>query len=439
MAKKVLEFKLEYGEEEITPYGGLGLYGEMFKAIGVDKEIERTFPEPGSGKGFKAKEYITPLILMFIGGGRYIEDIRKIEADRGLRKICKLKRIPTGDAVGDWLRRESWKKVESLKIINDNLVKRIIKRAKEEGLTLDIDAMEIEADKYYAERTYTGVKGYMPLLGFIPELDLCIGHEFRAGNEAPQTRNYEFTKEQIEKVEETGNSIVRFRSDSAAYQAELMNYLNREGKKYTITADQDVAVKEMISRIREDKWQKVKRRDGLESDREYTEIIHTMEKGNHAFRLVVQRWLNPQQDLFEKSQEYYYHVIATNYLEEEKNGQEVIWWHNGRSDSENYNKELKNGFNLDYMPCGEQEANAVWFGIGILAYNLFIASKIYLFPEGWLKKTISTVRWQFIQMAGRLIRTARRLILRVCGIPKEIYELYQKARERCSDLALEYI
>jgi hypothetical protein len=138
--------------------------------------------------------------------------------------------------------------------------------------------------------------------------------------------------------------------------------------------------------------------------------------------------------LFEKVEEYCYHVIATNYLEDEKDGQEVIWWHNGRSDSENYNRELKNGFNLDYLPCGELEANAVWFGIAMLAYNLFIASKIYLLPEGWLKKTISMVRWQLIQIAGKIIHRARQIILRICSIPIETYEIYRKARELCWEL-----
>ena len=74
MTKNVLNFKLEFSEEEITPYAGLGIYGEMYKGIGLDKEVERIFPEPGSGNGIKANEYIEPLVMMFIGGGKYIED-----------------------------------------------------------------------------------------------------------------------------------------------------------------------------------------------------------------------------------------------------------------------------------------------------------------------------------------------------------------------------
>lgn len=120
MTKKVLNFKLEFGEEEITPYAGLALYGEMYKAIGLDKEINNLFPKPGSGAGFSANTYIQPLVLMFIGGGKYIEDIRKIEVDKGLRRICEMNKIPSGDAIGDWLRRNSNKKIEIMKEVNDN-------------------------------------------------------------------------------------------------------------------------------------------------------------------------------------------------------------------------------------------------------------------------------------------------------------------------------
>ena len=89
MTKSALNFKLEYGKEEITPYAGLGLYGEMYRALGLDKEINGTMPKPGSGKGFKSDEYVKPLVLMFLGGGKYIEDIRKIQADKGLKEIEK--------------------------------------------------------------------------------------------------------------------------------------------------------------------------------------------------------------------------------------------------------------------------------------------------------------------------------------------------------------
>ncbi len=41
---------------------------------------------------------------MLNGGGRSLKDTRQIKVDEGLREILPLKRIPSSDAFGDWLR-----------------------------------------------------------------------------------------------------------------------------------------------------------------------------------------------------------------------------------------------------------------------------------------------------------------------------------------------
>ena len=427
--------QLEFSDEErVTPYVGLGLYGELYKSIGIDKAVNNSMLKPGSGSGYEANTYVYPLAMMFLGGGKYIEDIRKIKADKGLQEIMKLKVVPSGDAIGDWLRRESFSKVKALQGINDRIVCSLLKKSGDE-LTLDIDATGIEADKREAEYTYKGHKGYMPMLGFIAEVGCCAGYEFREGNDSPGARNYEFTKEICEKLEKNGKKIKYFRSDSAAYQAKVINYAEKKGIKYTITADKDIAIKREIRRICEENWKKVCDKDGINTGREYAEFIHSMNASDQSFRVVVQRWTNPQRDLFENEEEYCYHGIATNFMVEERSSQEVIWFHNARSNAENYNKEVKLGFNLEYMPSGDFGGNSVWFGLGILAYNLFIASKVFLFPKSWHSKTISTVRWQFIQMAGRVIKHARRLIVRVSGIMRETFELYLQARRLCREMS----
>ncbi len=437
MAKKVFEFKLKMEENEmITPYAGLGVFGGMWRSLGLDKEVDIEFPQPGSGAGFSANTYISPVVMMLLGGGRVIEDIRKIKADKGLQKICNMKRVPSADAIGDWLRRESREKAKSLDKINNNMTVRILRKAKEAEFTLDIDATEIEAYKREAEWTYNGVKGYMPMLGFIPELGWCCGYEFREGNISPADRNKEFTGKIIKRVKTSGKRISRVRSDSAAYQSGLMNDLNGENIKYAITVDKDESIKKAIRRIKESEWIPLEDKDGIRTDREYTEIIHSMNKSDHSFRVIMMRWKNPELDLFKKTEEYCYHGIATNYLEEDKDSRGVILWHNERGNSENYNKELKLGFGMDYMPCGEYGANAVWFGIGVLAYNLFMASKMYLFPHGWLKKTIRTIRWQFIEVSGKIVKHAKTLVLKLCSTLRETYEIYKRAMRTCNELQL---
>ncbi|MBI3601148.1 MAG: hypothetical protein HY097_11000 [Nitrospinae bacterium] len=97
--------------------------------------------------------------------------------------------------------------------------------------------------------------------------------------------------------------------------AELINTLEEDGVKWTITADQDSAVQLAIAMIPEDKWYEPVKGCGYE----VAETIHTMNKTKEAFRLVMKREIRKQGELFKgKNGQYFHHVIGTNWLEEEK-------------------------------------------------------------------------------------------------------------------------
>ena len=63
----------------------------------------------------------------------------------------------------------------------------------------------------------------------------------------------------------------------------------------------------------------------------------------------------------------------------------MVSWHNQRGQAENYIKELLSGFGMEWMPCGETYANAVFFRIGVLAYNLFLAMKLLALPPSFFE------------------------------------------------------
>lgn len=64
---------------------------------------------------------------------------------------------------------------------------------------------------------------------------------------------------------------------------------------------------------------------------EIAETVHTMNETHQAFRLILKRWVLPQRDLFEASeQKYGYHGVASNWPSEEKSSEEVLVWHNQR-------------------------------------------------------------------------------------------------------------
>jgi hypothetical protein len=75
---------------------------------------------------------------------------------------------------------------------------------------------------------------------------------------------------------------------------------------------------------------------------EIAETVDSVNQTKQAFRLVIKREVRRQGVLFEKGGKYFYHAVATNWLEEEKDGWEGLEWYNKRGQAENFSKDIKN-------------------------------------------------------------------------------------------------
>lgn len=402
------EFQLKITSDCITSKSGLILFVQLAKQIGLIDLINLYFPEPCSNRGIKAYDYVISIILMLIGGGKYLEDIREIKRDTGMQKLCGIKRVPSADAIAKWLRqKENAKRIKKLiEFVNAE----IIKRSEIKEYTLDVDATLIETEKNEAEMTYKGFRGNSVLLSFLAELDLCIYDEYREGNVHAGSKVLEQIKYAYEFLKKLNKKIKYFRSDSAAYNSEIINYLNEKGIKWTITADLDSSIKSSIKSIDNTEWKPLYDKYGVLTEREYAVTVHCMNESKEAFSLIVQKFEEKQGSLFEEYR-YRYYVIATN--DYDKDPQEIIHFHNQRGNSENYNKELKTGYGLEYVPTQDIKANEIFFKLGILSYTLTCALKRLVLGGEWIKKTIATLRWEIIFIAGKIVYHGRQLFLKI--------------------------
>lgn len=390
----VLSFKLESTRDMITSHAGLALLGEFAFALGLPRFLDEQIPKPGSGSGYRAAEHVMPLILMLNGGGRSLEDVRQITSDHGLRELLTMRRVPSSDAIGDWLRRSGVNGgLGGLAAVNRELLRQGLFADEVTDYTLDMDATGIEAEKKSAWMTYKGYRGYMPMVGHIAENGLIVGDEFRHGNEAPSHRNLAFLK-YCESQLPAGKRIVALRADSAAYQAEVMDYCHAQGIEYAIGADLDSAVLAQIACLDGEAWRTYQ-------NGHLAETVHCMNRSRHAFRLVVIR--RPSQaDLFDEGEgPVRYKVIATN---RSGTAEEILQWYNQRGQhSENRIKELKIGFGMERMPCGQFEANAVFFRIGVLAYNVGRLFVLKTLDVSWHHHQVQTLRWKLYETAGKIV------------------------------------
>jgi hypothetical protein len=386
--------------------------------------IDEKFTPPGSGRGYKASEYVKVLVWMVTAGGRALEHVRELEAEQEVIKEMGLRRVPDGGTVGDWLRRHGrLNGVKAIGEVNEEAIGEYLRKEGEE-LILDPDATIIEAEKREAQWTYQGTQGYQPMVAYVNEV--CVHWEFREGNESPGARAMEFLKACDAKLPR--GMKIYLRSDSAYYQGDVIKYYSQGGRTFSITADQDSAVKGAIRAIPEADWKRLYDREGVVTDREIAETVHCMNNMKESFRLIVVRWTNPQQGLFERER-YCYHAVASNRPEEES-ATEVLHLHNQHSQSENYHKELKSGYSMEQMPCGDTRANALYFAIGVLAYNLGVLLKSEVLPEQYRTSTVATLRWQIYRLAGKLVRHGRSQVLKL-KTDAEKFAMLMLARERC--------
>lgn len=429
MSKKqrqgILPFRIEQSNEPLVARGGLILPYEMAKAMKLPEVIDRELPGPGSGHGYRPSKFVIPLVLMLHGGGKKLEDLREIKGEVSLRALLGMKEMPASTTIGDWLRRmgQDERGVKGLAKVSQHEVAEVLRRDARTEYTLDVDATVIEAGKELAQWTYKKEKGYQPMLGFLFELGLVLADEFRDGNVPAQAGAVEFL-ELCQRRMPKGKRIAYYRADSASYQAGVIDRCFDDNVLFTITADQDRAVKEVIRSIQPGDW------ESHQGDREIAETVHTMNHSKKAFRLIVQRWPKLQAELFDPDP-YCYHVISTN---REEPAREVVALHNQRGQAENFIKELKEGFGMDWMPCGETHANAVFFRIGVIAYNLFQAMKLLSLPPWWRTSTIATARWRLYQTAARVVRHAHQVLLKLAA-PGDKIKLFLSMRRRCLQVA----
>ncbi len=420
MPQSVLEFAIESTDERLTPRSGEIIFGEYLKAIGLDRLCDLHLPHPQSNRGFSPFTFIQSLVMMLHSGGKSLDDVRVIKEDAAMRTLLKMKNIPTADATGKWLKRHGLIGMYGMEHINRVLLKRYLKRV-EEPLVLDIDASVIESHKETAANTYKMMPGYTPMIGHING-GYIIHSEFRSGNIAPADHNLSFIERCIEQLPST-QALAFVRADSASYQHQLFDYCEEHGVVYTVGARLDSRVLESIGNIK--RWKTMTLTEGKSHHlrEDVAEFVHTMHESDKAFRLIViKKKITPmlptmEEILTEEERLQYarthYSVIATNADDEEMSIEEVIKFYRQRGDtSENRIKELKNGFNLKYLPTSDFIANAFYFQVGVLAYNLFVLFKETL-QESWQRHTIQTLRYKLYNIAGKVVTHARRTTLKV--------------------------
>jgi hypothetical protein len=269
-------------------------------------------------------------------------------------------------------------------------------------------------------------------------------------------QNLRVFQETLEELPE-GVEQVSLRSDTAAYQQDLLKYCAEgENKRFgviefAVGADVTPEFKKNVAKVKEQDWHVLEREvDGMKKDtgQEWAEVCFgptwtALSKKQPPYRFLAIRELLPQKELPGMEDQlpfptmnwgekrYKLFGLVTNC---DLPADKLIWWSRERcGKGEEMHSILKEDLAGGHLPSALFGANAAWWGITVLAFNLNSLMKRLVLPEGWEPKRLKAVRFGFINLAGRVMYHSRQLIIRLGGSHPS-YRLLIGARQQLKQL-----
>ncbi len=349
--------------------------------------------------------------------------------------------------------------------VNADMVKFVQRHSDHKKATLDMDATLIETHKKEALYCYKKYQAYQPLTTYWAEADQIVHSEFRDGNVPAGHQQLRVLRESLQYLPD-GVERVMMRSDTAGYQKELLRYCAEGGSErfgvieFAVGVDVTPEFKASAREVEEDGWHDLYRTEG-ERDRhtgqQYAEVCyvpnwigHSKNSPDYRFIAMREPLRNPSLPGMESQLELsvptmqmgegqmgeggWYKVtgVVTN---RGLPGDELVWWYRQRcGKGEEVHAVLKEDFAGGRLPSGLFGANAAWWAITVLAFNLNSAVKRLVLGREWVSKRLKAVRFGVINLAGRVVRHARGLTIRL-GRGHPSYELLVSARRRILALA----
>jgi len=314
------------------------------------------------------------------------------------------------------------------------------RRSPQTAATLDMDATLVATFKKSALYCYKKFKAYQPLNFYWAEQSLMLFSEFRDGNVPAGYDLLRPFKQALELIP-AGVNKVYLRSDTAGYIVDLLRYC-AEAKnerfgviEFAVGVDVTEAFRFAVREVPESGWRRLFRVvDGkrVDTGQQWAEVCfvpswvghkkHGPEYRYLAIREALEQPVLPGMDgqlslpfptMDWGPLRYKVTGIVTN---RDLPGDELIWWYRGRcGKAEEAHSIMKEDLAGGKLPSQLFGANAAWWQIMVLAFNVNSAMKRLALGERWVNRRMKAIRFWLINLPGRVLERGRQLFIRLAG------------------------
>lgn len=233
-----------------------------------------------------------------------------------------------------------------------------------------------------------------------------------------------------------------FRADSACYDEAVLKWLadpDREGETkgeigFAISADMTVELREICERVPEGCWVLVEER--VHETVWCTEVEFTpgdWPKTAKPLRYIAVRFRARQGELFGNGNPMKHLAVVTNRTGEPA---DLLRWHWQKAGTiERVHDVTKNELAARVPPCGRFGADAAWYRVSLLTYNLLSAMKSVALPNALSNARPKRLRFSLFNIAGRIVSRGGKVILRIAEAIERIVKLAE-ARSKLAAISL---
>jgi hypothetical protein len=438
MMQTRLPFELDVRAETaaLTAHGGVPLLIEAFRASGAAAVVDASVAIKRRKRGLAPAQLVEGLFSLWAAGGERCEDLAPLREDAALALLLG-HGLPAPQTARDFLEAfdeavpplwrgakamvpDEGERLRGLGQANRRLVAWQQERVPQAVATIDVDATILESQKRTALPTYDGRRGYQPAIALWAEQDVVLADEFRDGNVPAGTGNRRLVERAVAALP-PGVQQILVRADSAAYEQELLRWLDARHIGYGISADMSRELAAAIGALPEGAW-RLEREDG-DAVRHWAEVAYVPSDGVAAKdrpappRYLALRITKKQGRLFADGGEVKHFAIVTNLPDPpDGSGLDLIQWQRGKAGTvEHSHHVLTNELAAEALPSQKFGANAAWFRLNVMLYNLLSAFKRVALPPELHDARPKRLRFVLFNGVGKVVRHARELVLRLVG------------------------
>ena len=436
MSGSGLDYELDHevGLGALTAHGGVPALIEHFRNSGGAAAVDGSVPYKRRKRGLSASEMCESLLALWACGGEPCEDLDRLRGQDGLGLLLG-HGLPAAQTARDFLScfdepelpllgggrsavREEGLGLRGLARASSAVVADLQARAPQKVATLDLDATIVASSKRAAAPCYDGRRGYQPVVSLWAEQDVIVADEFRDGNVSAQSGNRRVIERALAALPE-GVEQVYLRADSALYDHSLMVYLDRRRVGFALSVPASSGLARRMRGLDEAAWQLERCDEGV---LRHWAVLDYLPDGAidqpegvvRRLRYIAIRISRKQGSLFADGETVKHVCVVTNRDDPEGgDAGDLLRWHRGKAGTvEHAHDVLRNELAAAALPSQKFGANAAWFRLNVVLYNLLSAFKRLGLPEELHRIRPKRLRFLVLNTLARLICHARERVLR---------------------------